>query len=207
MKQTLYLKIEQCIELTKSDVTIGDVAKLGCTDQAVVNRLKTEKLFSVEKRNNQKCVVSVMMVIQKIQQIYPGLEIENLGESDFIVSFPKGNPSKIMEYAKIFGVCVISFFGAVFAMMTFNEDVSTLDSFRKVYTWVMGSAPEGATVLELGYSIGVSVGIILFFNHFGKKRLTKEPSPVEVEMSGYDKQVYTTLIQHAGRSGKERDVE
>ena len=207
MKQTLYLKIEQCSELTKSDVTIGDVAKLGCTDQAVVNRLKTEKLFSVEKRNNQKCVVSVMMVIQKIQQIYPGLEIENLGECDFIVSFPKGNQSKIMEYAKVFGVCVISFFGAVFAMMTFNEDVSTLDSFMKVYTWVMGSAPEGATVLELGYSIGVSVGIILFFNHFGKKRLTKEPSPVEVEMSGYDKQVYTTLIQHAGRSGKERDVE
>ena len=207
MKQTLYLKIEQCSELTKCDVTIGDVAKLGCTDQAVVNRLKTEKLFSVEKRNNQKCVVSVMMVIQKIQQIYPGLAIENLGESDFIVSFPKDNQSKIMEYAKVFGVCVISFFGAVFAMMTFNEDVSTLDSFGKVYTWVMGSAPEGATVLELGYSIGVSVGIILFFNHFGKKRLTKEPSPVEVEMSGYDKQVYTTLIQQAGRSGKERDVE
>ena len=46
----LQLKIEQCSELTKSDVNIGDVAKLGCTDQTVVNRLKTEKLFSVKKR-------------------------------------------------------------------------------------------------------------------------------------------------------------
>ena len=207
MNRTLYLKIEQCVELVKNDVTIGDVAKLQCTDATVVNRLKTEKLFSVKNRSNQKCVVSVLIVIQKIQQIYPGLEIQNLGESDFIVSFPKDKQSKMMEYAKVFAVCVISFFGAVFAMMTFNEDVSTLDSFQKVYTWVMGRQPQGATILELGYSLGVSVGIILFFNYFGKKRLTKEPSPVEVEMYGYDKQVYDTLIQHAGRSGKERDVE
>lgn len=207
MKRILYLKIDQCIELEKSDVTIGDVAKLECTDAAVVNRLKTEKLFSVEKRNDQKCVVSVMAVIQKIHRIYPELEIQNLGESDFIVSFPKARQSKVAEYAKVFGICVISFFGAVFAMMTFNEDVSALDSFRKVYAWVMGRPAEGATVLELGYSLGVSAGIILFFNHFGKKRLTKEPSPVEVEMSGYDQQVYTTLIQHAGRKGNERDVE
>ena len=207
MKQTLYLKVEQCIELVKSDVTIGDVAKLACTDVTVVNRLKVEKLFSVKKRNNQKCVVSVLMVIQRILQIYPGIEIQNLGESDFIVSFPKVNSSKIMEYFKVAGVCIISFFGAVFAMMTFNEDVSALDSFRKVYTWVIGSAPQGATILEAGYSAGVSAGIILFFNHFGKKRLTKEPSPVEVEMTGYDKQVYDTLIQQAGRNGKERDVE
>ena len=39
-----------------------------------------------------------------------------------------------------------------------------------------------------------------------KRQLTKEPSPVEVEMSGYDKQVYTTVIQHAGRKGQEKDV-
>ena len=59
----------------------------------------------------------------------------------------------------------------------------------------------------ISYSIGVGVGIIVFFNHFGKKRLTREPSPVEVEMSGYDKQVYTTFIQHAGRKGQEKDVD
>ena len=108
---------------------------------------------------------------------------------------------------KVLAVCLISFFGSVFAMMTFNEDVSALDSFRKVYTWVMGSAPTGSTVLELSYSLGLGVGIIGFFNHIGKKKLTQEPSPVEVEMSGYDQQVYTTLIQYEGRKGLEKDVD
>lgn len=207
MSRILYMKIEQCIQVPFVSVKIGDVASLECTDVSVTNRLKTEKLMEVDANSNNRTVVSVMFVIQKIHEIYPDLEVQNLGESDFIVSLKPGKQSKLVEFLKVSLVCVVSFFGAVFAMMTFNEDVSALDSFRKVYTWVMGTAPEGATILELSYSVGVSVGIIGFFNHIGKKKLTQEPSPVEVEMSGYDKQVYTTLIQHEGRKGLEKDVD
>lgn len=206
MSRILYLKIEQCIQVPSKSVKIGDVAKLECTDTSVVNRLKTEKLMDIDSNPNNRSVVSVLAVIQKIHEIYPELDIQNLGESDFIIGLKPKPEGKLLVAVKVFGVCLISFFGSVFAMMTFNEDVSALDSFRKVYTWVMGTAPEGATILELTYSLGVSVGIIVFFNHFGKKRLTQEPSPVEVEMSGYDKQVYTTVIQHAGRKGQEKDV-
>ena len=207
MSQILYMKIEQCIQVPDTAVTIGAVAKLECSDQSVINRLKNEKILEVSSDAKKRQVVSVLSVIRKIHEIYPKLEVQNLGESDFIVGLKPKKSSKTAEYLKVLLVCMISFFGSVFAMMTFNEDVSSLDSFRKVYTWVMGSAPEGATILELSYSIGVSVGIIVFFNHFGKKYLTEEPSPVEVEMSGYDKQVYTTVIQHAGRKGKEKDVD
>ena len=70
----------------------------------------------------------------------------------------------------------------------------------------MGREKTGFTILELTYSIGVVIGILVFFNHFGKKRLTAEPSPVEVEMSGYDQQVYQTVIRQSGRKGIEKDV-
>ena len=58
MKRTLYLKIEQAIELAKSDVTIGDVAKLECTDTSVLNRLKTEKLFSMDTAKGSRRMTS-----------------------------------------------------------------------------------------------------------------------------------------------------
>ncbi len=207
MSKILYIKIEQCIQVKEQSVKIGDVAAMECTDQTVVNRLKTEKLLKIDDNRKKRTVVSTMLVIQKIHEIYPELEVQSIGESDFILQLPPEKKSRIVEGIKVSLVCIVSFFGSVFAMMTFNEDVSTLDSFRKVYTWVMGQPPQGATLLELCYSIGVSVGIIVFFNHFGQKRLTKEPSPVEVEMSDYDKQVYTTLIQHAGRKGLQKDVD
>ena len=207
MSKILYIKIEQCIQVKEQSVKIGDVATMECTDQTVVNRLKTEKLLKIDDNRKKRTVVSTMLVIQKIHEIYPELEVQSIGESDFILQLPPEKKSRIVEGIKVSLVCTVSFFGSVFAMMTFNEDVRTLDSFRKVYTWVMGQPPQGATLLELCYSIGVSVGIIVFFNHFGQKRLTKEPSPVEVEMSDYDKQVYTTLIQHAGRKGLQKDVD
>ncbi len=207
MSRILYLKIEQCIQVPEVSVKLGDIAAMECTDPEVIKRLKIEKILEADTDPNCLRVVSVLLVIQKIHEIYPELEIENLGENDFIVSLQPRPTAKTVEFLKVLLVCTISFFGSVFAMMTFNEDVSALDSFRKVYTWVMGVPPTGATILELSYSIGVSAGIIIFFNHFGRKKLTEEPSPVEVEMSGYDQQVYTTLIQQEGRKGLEKDVD
>ena len=206
MSRTLYLKVEQCIQVPNTRVTIGDVAKLECTDASVVNRLKTEKLFQISSDPKQKQVVSILFLLKKIHEIYPDLEVQNLGESDFILSVKPPKQSKAIECIKVILVCMVSFFGAVFAMMTFNEDVSTLDSFRKVYQWVMGTPAKGTTILEYAYSVGVGTGILVYFNQFGKRKMTKEPSPVEVEMSGYDKEVYTTLIKQEGRKGNEVDV-
>lgn len=199
--------MEQCTEVNHEKVTIGDVAKLECADSAVVNRLKTEKLVTMGGKNGKRCVISALMVIQKIHEVYPELDVQNVGEPDFIVSYQTKKTPPLVEKLKVFFVCMVVFFGSVFSMMSFNEDVSTLDSFRKVYMWVMGTPPQGVTILEITYSLGVSIGIIVFFNHFGKAYLTDEPSPVEVEMSEYEKQINTTLIQHRGREGKEKDVD
>ena len=48
---------------------------------------------------------------------------------------------------------------------------------------------------------------VVFFNHFGKRYITNDPSPVEVEMAGYEQQVNQSLIKQVGRKGKEEDVD
>lgn len=207
MKKTLYLKIEQSIQLSKRDVTIGDVAKLECSEKPILNRLKTEKLFSLGTGKERRKIVSVLYVMQKIHQVYPDLEISNVGETDFIVTYHPDRQSKLMEQVKILLISAVCFFGAMFSMMTFNEDVSTRETFFKLYTWVMGREPAGITVLEITYSIGVSVGIIVFFNHIGKKYLTDEPSPVEVEMADYEQQINQALIKQVSRKEQETDVD
>ena len=85
MSKILYIKAEQCIQVADTNVKVGDVVKLECTDTTVVNRLKTEKLFTVASSPKHRTVVSIMAVIEKIHEVYPELEVQNLGESDFIV--------------------------------------------------------------------------------------------------------------------------
>lgn len=50
------------------------------------------------------------------------------------------------------------------------------------------------------------MGIIVFFNHIGGRRITKDPTPIEVEMRVYEKDVNDALIETADREGKTIDV-
>lgn len=79
-------------------------------------------------------------------------------------------------------VCGIVLFGASFAIMSFNADIAIEELFQKLYMIISGKEHEGFGVLECGYGIGVALGIIVFFNHFGQK---SEPTPIELKMSQY----------------------
>ena len=71
----------------------------------------------------------------------------------------------------------------------------------------MGKQSDGFTVLEVTYSIGLTFGILIFFNHFGKKRFTVDPTPMEVEMRLYENDIQETLIEAYARKEKEVDVD
>ena len=60
------------------------------------------------------------------------------------------------------------FFGAAFTIMAFNNDVSVGDVFSKFYRQVMGKESSGVTELEICYSIGLAIGITLFFQSCGQ---------------------------------------
>ena len=49
-------------------------------------------------------------------------------------------------------------------------------------------------------------GILVFFNHFGRKRFSVDPTPMEVEMRLYENDILTTLVENYSRKGKEVDV-
>ena len=97
-------------------------------------------------------------------------------------------------------------FGAAFAIMTFNNDANVLDVFRKIYEITTGQASDGTTPLEVGYSIGLPVGILLFFNHFTSWKFSLDPTPLEVEMRLYEENVNKTLIQNEERKEDDIDV-
>lgn len=208
MSEILYLKFEKNTCTYNRTVTLGEAGKMQCADSAIVNRLKTEKLHTFEnvKKGKHSCaarkVFSILEVVEKIHGVYPNLEIQNMGEQDFIVEYstkPKEQPA--LTFLKVAIVCLICFFGSAFSIMAFNNDVSTVDMFGQFYKLMTGMESDGFTILELTYSLGLSAGIIAFFNHIGGRRLTKEPTPIEVEMRLYEDDVNTTLINTASRNG------
>lgn len=208
MSTVLYLKIDQNIEVDHVDVRLGDVAKLECTDAAVRNRLKTLKILKIQAEKSNRYVFSVLKIVELIHEIYPDLEIQNMGESDFIVDYESSEYARDRwSFLKVALVSVTVFIGSAFSIMTFNNDVGVTQVFSQVYQLVMGRASDGFTMLEAMYSVGIAVGILVFYNHVGGKRITKDPTPMEVEMRQYEDDVNMTLIEGCNRKETSIDVD
>lgn len=151
---------------------------------------------------------SVLMLVEVIKQVDKTLDVINLGAEDFIVYYKrKQEESKIFHYGKIVFVILVAFFGASFSIMTYNTDVGIEELFYNVYEMIMGQAPDGPNILHISYAAGLAIGIILFFNHAGKIKLNDDPTPFEVQMRLYERDVNDTLMINAGRKGEEADVD
>lgn len=208
MSTVLYLKIDRNIEVDHVDVRLGDVAKLECTDGAVKNRLKTLKILKIQAEKSNRYVFSVLKVVELIHEIYPELEIQNMGETDFIVDYESASYARDRwSVLKLVLVCVTVFIGSAFSIMTFNNDVGVTQVFSQVYQLIMGRESDGFTLLEAMYSVGIAVGILVFYNHVGGKRITKDPTPMEVEMRQYEDDVNTTLVEGCNRKETSIDVD
>lgn len=200
MREVLYIKVGQNTEVDKQEVCIGDVAQMECTNENVLNKVKSLKLVKIQDDKHKRQVFSILTIIEIIHKEYPDLEIENLGDADFIITYRAHKKhSKIVVVLKVAFVCVIMFCGAAFSIMAFNQDSGVVDTFKNVYELTTGKVSDGFTILEFTYSVGLIAGIIVFYNHFGKINISKDPTPIEVEMRLYEEDINTTLIDNDGR--------
>ena len=205
-REILYLDVSQITEVHKKDIFLKDIAKVYCKDPAVREKCGHIQVLTAADGENRRYVKNVLGIIEKIHQIYPELQVVNLGEVSYIVDHHGKKKENVwMQRAKTAAVCVIAFFGAGFAIMTFNNDVSVTDVFQEIYLLVTGRKSSGFTVLEVSYSIGLFLGIVVFFNHFSKQKINTDPTPLEVEMRLYEENVNKALIDNEGR--KETDID
>lgn len=207
MGQTVFISLNQITQVHKKDVFLADIGDVYCSDPHVASRVKAVKITSIRENREHNYIGNVLDVIEKIQQASPGTDVSSMGETDFIISYkPDKAPSRLWEWTKTAFACLICFFGAMFAIMTFNNDANVKDVFQEIYRLVMIQEPDGVTVLELAYSVGLALGVTVFFNHFSSAKLNLDPTPLEVEMRLYEDNVNKTLIQNSGRKESGNDV-
>lgn len=205
---TIYINAKQNVELQSEDVYVKDIGSLTCSDSHVLAKVKAIKLHHFKEGEPKRQVISMLKVIEEIDRVCPGASVESIGEPDVLFEYIDVNKHKgFIQTVKLIFVAMISFFGTAFTIMAFHNDIGINDVFVKVYEMVMGQPGDGYGILELAYSVGLAIGIIVFFNHIGGRRITKDPTPIEVEMRIYEEDVNKALIATADREGKSIDVQ
>ena len=176
MSETLYIQINRNIQVDKREITIGDVAALLCKNAGITARVKTIKLIT-------------------------------LPESDFIVDYIRQKKkSRVWQGLMVAFVSVFTFVGSAYAIMAYNNDVSTNEIFEKVYEMMGTGNFQEYKVIEIAYAVGLLLGIVVFYNHFAGKHFTGDPTPIQVAMRKYEQDVDTTYIETSSRKGKSKKV-
>lgn len=208
MSEILYIQTEKNVEVQSPEIYLQDVAKLTCSDNKVLNRNKVRKVFSIPNGAPGRYVISAVDLVHAIAKEEPNVDVTHIGEANLVVTYEKAkHQQKWYSWLKTLLVCMLTFFGGAFSIMTFNTDVDTANLFSKIYTQFTGEIAAGPTILEFTYSVGIGIGVIFFFNHFGKGKLTQDPTPVEVQMRLYEDDVNKTLIADKNRSKKTQKEE
>lgn len=117
MSDTLYVKMDQAVELTKSEVTVADVAKFECKNQNVLNKLKPMKLFTDESNGRKRYIVSIMKIVELVDENFQNVEVQHFGETECVVEFKKAKTGKnYLEILKTIIICFILFLEWVFRL-------------------------------------------------------------------------------------------
>ena len=213
--QILYMKCGANVESNKEDVFLKDIASLQCADGNILAKCKAIKVWhfsgagskSGGKRNLQKrVVISSLKLIKLVEDACPGIAVELIGETDVVLEYVPVKKQGMGQWLKIVMVCLVCFFGTAFTIMAYHNDIGIRDVFAEVYEIVTHREAQGINPLEISYSIGLAAGILIFFNHVGSLKLTKDPTPIEVSMKNYEQDVNKTLVEVAQRKGEEKDV-
>lgn len=201
---TVYLKCDRNIEVQSPDVFMTDIGDLRCSDSVISAKLKALKVHHFGKDAEKRAVISSLRLVELMEEACANITVQIVGETDVLVEWVSVKKHKgWQQWLKIVLVCLISFFGTAFTIMAYHNDVGINEVFTEIYQMLTNEEPQGLNILEVSYSIGLAAGIILFFNHVGGRKITKDPTPIEVALRKYEADVDQTLIETAGREGRE----
>ena len=197
----IYIKpVEKVQIVQKREVLLRDVAEVFVGGQTAGEAEKIV-VFQIPSDRKKTYLLSVIDLIQALNQKYPDATVSNVGEMDILVEYlaKPEKKTKVWTAAKVIFVSLILFVGAATTIMCFHTDTQLPLIFQNIYYIFFGENKEMPALLSVPYSIGLGLGIIIFFNHFSKISLTKDPTPIEIEMTTYEKETNASVIDFLGR--------
>lgn len=197
LEKTIYIRMRNRVQAQPEEkVLLKDVAQI-IAPEAQLLHLKTLPIHQLTEKDRNIVIVDVMKVINMITTRFGELEIQTIGPAQTIIEVTYKKKGVPIPFFLL--IWFLLFFGSAMAIMNFHDDVSMRTVQEKIYFIITGKRESKPILFQIPYSIGLGIGMILFFNHVFKKRLNEEPSPLEVEMFNYQMDLDNYVIIHENK--------
>jgi stage V sporulation protein AA len=198
----LYIRLRRRAVLRRGDpIVLGQIAQM-IAEPEHEQLLKRLVLCEPTNQDGNRVLIDMMLVVKKVREALPGVQIEHFGEPHVLVEIEEHSRRPNMIFIAL--VWVLLFIGSGLAIMNFHADVSMLEVHRRIYELITGRREAHPLLLQIPYSVGIGIGMVLFFNHLFKKKFNEEPSPLEVEMFMYQESINHYVITEEYRKIHDR---
>lgn len=192
------MQLKETLSVTPGKkVYIQDVANL-LGDKKTIDLLMNTEILETSNESGEHTVLSVLEIIEKISKKSPDIDFFPIGDPKILIRVcdqPK-KENKAFTLLKLILVCMILSVGTGLALMNFHADVNMGEAHKQLYKMLTGLDEERPLILQIPYSFGIGLGMAVFFNHMIPKKYSDDPSPMEIEMYSYRKNVDEYLLEN-----------
>lgn len=186
MSKAVYIQMKKRVRLPKGEpIYLGQVAHLLAPDDEQQWKYLPVGRFS--PGNRPVMMVEWMDVARVVKERQPDWDIRQVGPSYTLVEALPSSERSRMVWALL--VWLLLFIGSGLAIMNFHADVSMLKVHQRMYYLLTGTEIERPLILQIPYSLGIGLGMAIFFNHLWKRKFNDEPTPLELEMFLYQENI------------------
>ncbi|KFZ39645.1 MULTISPECIES: stage V sporulation protein AA [Thermoactinomyces] len=198
MKDMLTIRLKKKVVIKPGQpLYLKDISRLDSAREEIACKVKDLIIYDPQVQHGSFYVIDVMDVMDIIHKHFPALDVRHAGPPQTLVEI-SGNlrpPSIIL----VLMVMILLFIGSGLAIMNFHMDVSMPQVHERIYYLITGEHKSSPLIMQIPYSLGIGIGIFVFFNRLIKKRLKEEPSPLELEMFLYQENIEQYMIDHEKR--------
>lgn len=190
----IYIRLRKKVTLHPHQlILMGDLAYL-TGNKSTIKRIENLPIYQITKKDKNYVVIDSFFLLEILTKHFPEITFEIIGATQVIgeITMKKKQPQLFI----IVPIWILLCIGSAMAIMNFHYDVNMPQVHQGLYRFLTGKDIDKPLWIQIPYSVGLGLGMILFFNHVFKKRFNEEPSPMEIEMFNYQQDLDNYVIHH-----------
>lgn len=173
------------------------------------HRLYMKDIYSVypkeyEETINNICIRDYINNQSKYDVIHLGelIEIININcrdvrlnflKPDDVIIFFEDEKKDTTKYIRIFIISIVVLMGSIMGIMNFHADVNMAHSQFMMVDAITNNPKENLPYFQIPYSLGIGLGVAVFFNKFIPTYSKGEPSPLDLKIKSLNKEIENEL--------------
>ncbi|WP_274364450.1 stage V sporulation protein AA [Paenibacillus thermotolerans] len=190
--ETIYIRLRKRVKVPRGrPIFLTDIAQFLSPPQwdPILRELVLHRPI---RGDGNLILIDMLSIVAAIRERLPDAAVEHYGEPHTLVEIR--TERKSAGWLLFAVVWLLLFFGSGLAIMNFHEDVSMPEVQRRIVYLITGKHVEHPYMFQIPYSIGIGLGMVVFFNHLFKKKINEEPSPLDVEIFKYEESVLQYVV-------------